>query len=77
MNFGVNITPIEVIKEGTFGGNYFRGIYSNANNRWYKKSQKEFNSLRYIDPRYYCSNYYDVEINKYGIKCGTSLRLGK
>ena len=22
---------------------------------------------------YYCSNYYDVSINKYGVKCETSL----
>ena len=24
---------------------------------------------------YYCSNYYDVGVNKYGVKCGTSLRF--
>ena len=26
MNFGANNTPIEIIKEGTFGGTYFRDI---------------------------------------------------
>ena len=26
-----------------------------------------------IDQKYYCSNYYDVSINKYGVKCETSL----
>ena len=26
-----------------------------------------------IDRRYYCSNYYDVNVNKYGVKCRTSL----
>ena len=31
--------------------------------------------MRDIDPRYYCSNYYDDKINKYGNKCGTSLRF--
>ena len=28
-----------------------------------------------IDCRYYCSNYYDVSVNKYGDKCGASLRF--
>ena len=23
----------------------------------------------------YCSNHYDVSVNKYGVKCGTSLRF--
>ena len=27
MDFGTNKTPIEVIKEGAFGGTYFRDIY--------------------------------------------------
>ena len=26
---------------------------------------------------YYSSNYYDVSVNKYGVKCGTSLRFWK
>ena len=27
MNFGANKTPVEVIKEGTFGGTYFRDAW--------------------------------------------------
>ena len=42
MNFSPNKTPIEIIKEGAFGGTYFRDIYSSINKRWYKKSWKEF-----------------------------------
>ena len=38
---------------------------------------KEFNKLKDIDQNYYYSNYYDVNINKYGVKCGTSLRFWK
>ena len=33
MNFCVNKTPIEVIKEGAFRGTYFRDIYCNVNNK--------------------------------------------
>ena len=28
MDFGANKTPVEIIKEGAFGGTYFRNIYS-------------------------------------------------
>ena len=28
MDFGANITPVEVIKKGAFGETYFRDIYS-------------------------------------------------
>ena len=75
MDFGANKMPIEVIKEGVFGGTYFRDIYSGATKEWYKKSRKEFDQLKDIDQKYYCSDYYDVSVNKYGVKCGTSLRV--
>ena len=35
MDFGGNNTSVEVIREGAFGGTYFRDIYSGIN----KKSQ--------------------------------------
>ena len=75
MNFGTNKTPVEVIKGGAFGGTYFKDIYSVVNGKWYKKSWKEFDGLKNIDEKYYCSNYYDVNVDKYGVKCGTSLRF--
>ena len=33
-----------------------------------------FNELKNIDQNYYCSNYYDVSVNKYGAKCRSSFR---
>ena len=41
MDFGANKTPVEVIKEDTFGRTYFRDIYSGVTGKWYKKSWKE------------------------------------
>ena len=35
MNFSPSKTLIEIIK-GAFGGNYFRDIFSNINEKWYK-----------------------------------------
>ena len=75
MDFGANKTPVEVIREGTFGGTYFRDIYSGVTENWYKNSWKEFDQLKDIDQKFYCSDYYDVSVNKYGVKCRTSLRF--
>ena len=69
MDFGPNKTPVEVIREGVFGGKYFIDIYSGVTGKWYKKSSKEFNQLKNIDQKFYCSDYYDNSINKYGVKC--------
>ena len=74
MDFGVNKTSIEVIKERAFWDTFSREIYSSVNGKWYKKSRKEFDQLKNIDQKYYCSSYYDVSVNKYGVKCRTSLR---
>ena len=38
---------------------------------------EEFSDLKNIDQKYYCSNNYDVSVNRYGVKCGTSLRFWK
>ena len=71
MDFGTNKTPIEIIKEGSFGDTYFRDIYSGVNDKFYKNSWNEFKQLENIDK----IDFYDVSLNKYGVKCGTSLRL--
>ena len=75
MDFNPNKTPIEIIKEGAFGGTYFRDIYSGINEKWYKNSWKEFDQLKNIDTKFYASDYYDVNVNKYKVKTGTSLRF--
>ena len=37
MDFSPDKTPIEIIKEGAFGDTYLRDIYSDVNEKWYKK----------------------------------------
>ena len=68
MDFGTNKTPAKLIKEGTIGGSYFRDIYSDINGKRYRKSWKEFDELKNIDCKYYYSNYYEVSVNKCGVK---------
>ena len=74
MDFGANKTPVEITKEGAFGGTYFRDIYSTVNGKWYRKSSKEFDEQRDIDQSI-TAQIIDVSANKYCIKCGTTLRL--
>ena len=50
MDFGANKTPVEIIKEGAFGGTYFRDIYSSINGKCYRKSWKEFDDYS-ISPK--------------------------
>ena len=47
------------------------------NNEWYKNSWKEFSELESIDKKYYCSDFYDVKLNCYGVEVGTRLIFWK
>ena len=42
MNFSPNKTAIEIIKEGAFGGTYFKDIYSNINKNGIEIHGKNF-----------------------------------
>ena len=50
-------------------------ILSGINEKWYRKSWKEFDQLKNIDATLYASDCYDVNVNKYGVKRGTLLRF--
>ena len=67
MDFGASKTPVEIIKEGAFRRTYCRDTYLSINGK----------RLRNMGQSYYCSNYYDVSVNKHNVKCETSLRFWK
>ena len=71
--------PAEIIKEGAFGGTYFRDICSGINWKWYRKwySGTEFDQLKDIDQKFYCSDYYDVIVNKYDVNAEHREDFGK
>ena len=68
MDYGANRTPLEVIRGGALG-THFRDIYSGVTGKWYKMSSKEFDQLKNIAQKFYNSEYHDVNVNKYGLKC--------
>ena len=52
MDFGASKMLIEVIREGVFGGTYFRDICSGVNKKSYKNSWKEFVHVKNIDVKF-------------------------
>ena len=68
MKFNPNKTPVETIKEGAFGGTYFRENYSGINIFRYRNSLKELHEIKNIDKKFYSSDYYDFKFIKYKVK---------
>ena len=60
-----------------FGGPSFRDIYFGITEKWYKNSWKEFVHLKNIDAKFYASDYYDVNVNKYGVNVKHHYDFGK
>ena len=59
---------------GSFGGTYWRPIYSDITKENYKNVHKEFpNSWWKNIPEHHLSSNYDISINKYKVKVGTTL----
>ena len=75
MNFSPNKIPIEIIKEGAFGGTYFRNIYSGINEKWYRNSWKESVQLKNIDAKFYASDYQDVNVKKIWCKMWNIIKI--
>ena len=78
--FKPNKTPKKVFQEGAFGGTYFRPIYSSVTKKKYTSNSviKEYPKswFRGIDiDKYITSPDYNKKINKYNVKCGSSLDM--
>ena len=75
--FKPNLTPREIIKLGSFGGTYFRDIYSSVVKSKLINQHKEFikvGMFKNIDiDTHVTNNTCNPTINKYGVKAGTSL----
>jgi len=76
--FTPNMSPKKVFQSGAFGGTYFRTIKSSVTGKTHngKTVIKEYpkNWFQGLDiEKYVISDKYDKKINKYGVKCGSSL----
>ncbi|KAJ1196518.1 hypothetical protein NDU88_000388 [Pleurodeles waltl] len=77
-NFRPNMTPKEVLQAGSFGGTYFRPIYSGVTKQNYKDVWRELPKdwLEGLDiPKQVASAVYREDLNTYKVKCGGSLDM--
>jgi hypothetical protein len=76
--FKPNLTPEQMFKMGSFGGTYWRPIKSAITGKNHKNRHVKFKKLGWwngISNKHLTSDWskYDVNINKYKVKCGSTL----
>lgn len=78
-DFRPNRTPKEVLHAGSFGGTYFRPIYSSVTKKNYGPEVYEElpgDWLKGLNKKtQVASPNYDVDVNKFKVKCGGSLEM--
>ena len=78
-DFHPNLTPREVFKLGSFGGTYWRPIYSSVTDKKYKNQHKKYPDAWWkgIPTDWLTRDWddYDTTINKYKVKVGTTLEF--
>ena len=75
--FRPNLTPREIFKMGSFGGTYWRPIYSAVTKKEYKNKHKKYPKSWWsgIPEEHMSSPVCDKSINKYKVNVGTSLKF--
>ena len=77
--FRPNLSPREVFSLGSFGGTYWRPIYSSVTEKNYKNQHKKYPESwwKNIPEKWLTTPWenYDTSINKYGVKVGTTLEF--
>jgi len=75
--FKPNLTPKEIFQMGSFGGTYYRPIYSTINNKNYKNVHKEFEKHGWFNgldiKTQVASSICRPKLNYYKVKSGLSL----
>ncbi|KAI1410540.1 hypothetical protein F5Y13DRAFT_71959 [Hypoxylon sp. FL1857] len=74
--FTPNKSPEDIIREGSFGGTYWRPLYSRRLRTTISDDWRELPAswTSGLDvQKYLTSEMYDPEINKYGVACGQSI----
>jgi hypothetical protein len=74
-DFTPNLTPQQIFSLGSFGGTYWRPIFSKVNKKSYKHQHKEFSWLRKLPKQKISSVLCEPKINNYKVSVGTSLKF--
>jgi hypothetical protein len=74
-----NLSPEEIFRLGSFGGTYWRPIYSTVTNKSYNNMHKKYPKSWWkgLPDNWLVTEWenYDVTINKYNVKVGTTLEF--
>ena len=77
--FTPNLAPQEIFEMGSFGGTYWRPIYSGLLKKQLKDQHKKYPKTWWKNvPEHWLTtpwDEYDKSINKYGVKVGTTLEF--
>jgi len=77
--FRPNLSPKEIFDFGSFGGTYWRPIYSNITKKWYENVHQKYPKSWFKDDNSNNNTLdykeYDKSLNKYNVKVGTTLRF--
>ena len=75
--FTPNLTPAQIFKRGSFGGTYWRKIYSRITGKYHTNCHLKYpkNWWLGLKKNFLVSEFknYDVKVNYYGVKVGTTL----
>lgn len=75
-DFTPNLSPASILRQGAFGGTYFRPYYSRVLKTTIVDDWRELPSewTTGLDvQKYLTSEVYDESVNKFGVKCGQSI----
>lgn len=77
--FRPNLTPREIFKLGSFGGTYWRPIYSSVTGKRYRNRHSNYPKSWWkgIPKEWLITGWdrYDKSINRYGVRVGTTLEF--
>ena len=76
IDFKPNLSPHDVLRKGSFGGTYFRNIYSQVVGKKLENQHLEYPKAWFKDldiTNMITSIKYEPKINTYKVKCGQSL----
>lgn len=78
-DFRPNLSPRDIFKLGSFGGTYWRPIYSSVTKKKYKNIHKQYPTSWWsnIPESHLIRSWedYDIDINRYKVKVGTTLEF--
>lgn len=71
------MTPKQILALGSFGGTYFRPIYSTITGKNHAEEYLDLPKSWFLDlpEKFYKASIYDTQVNRYKVSCGGDLHM--